>query len=488
MQKRLSLGVLVVALVVASCSNSGGDRDTSTTAARGSHNTTTTTGSDDGTNDTTTTTSGDDGTNDTTTTTSSVGDTGGESDAVVTDVGVDLNSKTIRIGVLASLSGLFAASATDITDAQRVYWDNVNTAGGIEGWTVELVIEDTAYIVEQHLEKYLEIRNDVVAISESSGSPANLATLDKYKEDSMLVIPLSWYSGWAIPEFDGGVMLEQNTNYCIEAMNILDFINEMGGKTIALVTFPGDYGGDNAAGVKKAVDFYGMELVFDGEGAVIPGQDQTAVIQGIVGSGADWTYMATNPSMAAEILRGTTRAGHTGLFTGSAPTFDFRLLDSPEGPLFDEVYYQSAYNVGWGTDTPGNNEMMAALTEAFPDRRPSDAFIIGWNEAITMHKVLATAIAAGDLTREGVVAAANSITDVDFRGTAPNQSYAGTPNEYVQRTHVMFDPDLATYIAAGGDEQTLSQEGGTTGSLLAKDFWVGAMAEAYVFTSPCFEL
>ena len=467
MRKRYSLLLLVVvfALVAASCSSSSDD--TTTTAASGGGETTTTAASSGG---------------DDTTTTAAAGA------EMVAGRGVDAEAKVITIGLLADLTGLFAPLVIDITDAQKVYWDNVNAAGGIDGWTVELVIEDTNYNVEQHQEKYEKIRGDVAAISQSTGSPTNVATLDKYKEDSMLVIPLSWFSGWAIPEFDGGVVLEQNTNYCIEAMNILDFVNEMGGTTIALATFPGDYGQDAAAGVKIAADFYGMEIVYDGEAAVIPGQDQTPVIQGIVESGADWTFMTTNPSIGAEILAGAVQSGYAGKFTGSVPTYNFALLDSPAGPLYDAVFYQSAYNVAWGVDTPGNNEMMAAMSEAFPDRRPSDSFASGWNEAITMHDVLAKAIGNGDLTPEGIVVAANSLTDVDFGGSAPNQNYAGTPNEYVQRSLSMFDPDLALYTAAGGAAQTLSQADGTTGSILAKDFWVGAAAEAFDFTQACYEL
>lgn len=465
MRKRHSwlLLVVVIALVATACGN--GAVETTTTAGEA-----------------TTTTAGETAGEATTTTAAETGD------EIITGQGVDADAKVVNIGLLSDLTGIFAPLVIDITDAQKVYWDNVNASGGVDGWTVNLIIEDTNYNVEQHLEKYEKIRGDVVAISQSTGSPTSVAALPAYMEDSMLVIPLSWYSGWGIPGFDGGVMLEQNTNYCLEAMNILDFINEKGGETIALATFPGDYGQDAAAGVKIAIDFYGMELVYDGEAAVIPGQDQTSVIQGIVDSGADWTFMTTNPSIGAEILAGSVQAGYQGMFTGSVPTYNFALLDSPAGPLYDTLYYQSAYNVVWGEDTPGNNEMMAAMAEAFPDRRPSDAFIIGWNEAITMHKVLATALGNGDITPEGMVAAANSITDVDFGGSQPNQNYAGSPNDYVQRSLAMMDPDLAVYTAAGGSAQTLSQDDGTTGSILAKDFFVGEAAAAYDFTAPCYEL
>jgi ABC-type branched-subunit amino acid transport system substrate-binding protein len=408
-------------------------------------------------------------------------------DSLEIDSGVDTETMTISIGLLADQTGLFSPLAADVVAAQTVYWDALNAAGGIDGWTVRYVIEDTASNTAQHLEKYDSIRNEVVAISLSTGSDANLETLDSYKQDPMLVFPLSWYSGWAIPSVDGRVMLEQNTNYCIEAMNILDFVNDMGGQRIAVATFDDAYGQDAAAGVKQAIDFYGMSLVYDGTGAVVPGQDVTPVIQGIVDSAADWTFLATNPSLGAEIVGGAARSGYLGMFTGSVPSYDFKLLDQPVAELYGSRYYQSAYNVAWGESTLGNNEMMAAVSEAFPDRRPSDGYITGWNGAVLMHRVLEIAVTNGNLTRTGVVSAANSIDDVDFGGSAPNQSYAGTPNDYVQRSLAIYKPNLDRYVSAGGSGQTLSQTSGTTGSVLVKDFFVGAMAAEYQFSRPCFE-
>jgi ABC-type branched-subunit amino acid transport system substrate-binding protein len=467
--------LLVFAMVAASCSSDDSD-DTTTTAAGGDETTETTAAQE-----TTTTAAG--GEETTTTAATAGGD-------VMTDIGVDAASKTIKIGYLADLTGTFAPLVVDITDGQRAYWDARNAAGGIgDGWTVELVIEDTNYNVEQHIEAYEKIKDDVVAIGQSTGSPTSVANLANTIEDNILFIPLSWYSGWAIPEFDNRIAFEQNSNYCIEAMNLLGFINEQGGKTIALATFPGDYGGDSAAGVRLAADFYGMEVVYDGEGAVIPGQDQTQVISEIVGSGADWAYVTTNASSMAEILGGAVQAGFTGMWTGSLPSYDFRLLDTPVGPILDQVWYQSAYQVTWGTDVPGAVEMREVLTAAYPDRRPSDAFVIAWIESLAIQEALEIAIANGDLTRQGVIDAANSITDLDFGGLAPPQSYAGTPNEYVQRELSVLQPNLDAYTAAGGAEQTLSQEGGgTTGSEVAVDFTTWELAEEFEFTAPCFEL
>ena len=475
MRKRLSLLalVLVLALVAAACSSSDSD-DTTTTA---------------GTATETTVAAATETTVAAATETTVAADAG---DEMKTDFGVDVDSKTIKIGMLADLTGLFAPLVVDITDAQTAFWDNVNANGGLDGWKIEMIVEDTNYNVEQHIEKYEKIRGDVLALGQSTGSPTNVATLPKYKEDTMVFIPLSWYSGWAVPEFDGGLAMEQYTNYCLEAMNILGFAQEMGATKIALATFPGDYGQDGAAGVKKAIDFYDtLELVYNGEALVIPGQDQTEVVTGIVESGADWTFLTTNPSTAAEIMGGAAQAGYVGAWTGSTPSYDFRLLDSPAAPIIDASYFQSGYNVPWGTDVPGAVAMTEVLTAAYPDRRPSDAFAIGWSYSLSLQQALEAAIASGDLTRAGFAAAVNSLTGVDFGGLAPTQSYSGTPNEYVQRQSAIYKPSLEEYAAAGGAEQTLSQEGGgTTGSTSSPSggFFVSDAAAAYDFSAACYEL
>jgi hypothetical protein len=333
------------------------------------------------------------------------------------------------------------------------------------------------------------LRNEVVAITQSTGSPTTVSVLDKIKEDNILVLPLSWYSGWAIPEFDGGLILEQGTNYCIEAMNLLGFIDEMGGTTLALATFPGDYGQDAAAGVKLAAEYYGIEIAYDGEAAVIPGQDQTSVIQAIAGSGADWAFLTTNASIGAEIIGGAAQAGYAGLWTGSVPTYDFRLLDTPLAPLLSATYYQSGYGVTWGSEIPGMQPMYDAMIASSPGKRPSDAFLTGWNEAKSMHQILELALQNGDLTRQGVIDAAQSIPVIELNGTAPNQTYAGTPNEYVVRESLVLRPNAEVYTAAGGAEQTIGQEGGgTTGSEVVKDFFVSEAAADHEFSAPCYEL
>lgn len=421
-----------------------------------------------------------------TTTTLGIPDTA-ESDRAMVP-GVDPDAMTITLGVLADLAGPFASLSVDVVDAFGVYWDLVNDAGGIDGWGVDLRIANTRGDPTIQAAEFEAMSEDIFALGQATGSEANAALLDRYAEEEVLVVPLSWYSGWPFTAVDGGVVLEQYTNYCLEAMNAVDFVAEMGGTSIAIVTDADLYGRDAAAGAAAAAAFYGLTVAYDGGGTLEAGGDLGPVLRSIAESAADWTFLATSPAVSPQVLAGAVQLGYEGEFIGTAPSYDARLLDAASGELFSTRYHQSAYAVAWGDESPGNQAMMAALATAFPDRRPSDAFIIGWNAAVTMREVLAATIASGDLTRRGAVAAANRLSEVDFGGSAPNQRYAGQPNEFVTRSTAIYRPDLDTYVAAGGFDQRIDQPGATTGSLLVRPFTEGPAAAGYAFDAPCVTL
>jgi len=254
------------------------------------------------------------------------------------------------------------------------------------------------------------------------------------------------------------------------------------------VTGADAYGRDAATGATHAADFYGIDLAYDGGGTVRVGHEVGPVVRSIAESGADWTFLATSPAVSPEIIAGAVSLGYEGMFIGATPSYDSRLLDSASAELFGTRYYQSSYVVAWGDESPGNQAMMAAMREAFPDRRPSDAFIVGWNAGVTMRAVLAAAIASGDLTRAGMVRAANGIESIDFGGSAPDQRYAGAPADFVTRASAIYKPNLEVYAAAGGFEQRLTDADATTGSLPVRTFTAGEAATLYDFSAPCTDL
>lgn len=404
--------------------------------------------------------------------------------------GVSVTEDTINIGMLADLTGIFAGLVVDITDAELAFWDEYNAAGGVDGrWQVNVLVEDTAYDVEQHGQKFEELKDQVVAFTQSTGSPHTASITPDLTESDLLAIPLSWYSGWSDPVF-GKNTLEQGISYCLESMNVIEWNADQleadlgRPPTVAIATFPGEYGQDGAAGAKIAIAELGLELVYDGEGAVIPGQDQSAVISGIVGSGADMVFTTVNPSTLAEIFGGTLAQGFQARWVGSGPSFSFRLLDTPIGEAIANSYVQSTYYAPFGADVPGMDALQSTLEAAFPDRAFSDAYTRGWIEFQLMKTVLERAAADGDLTRAGVVAAALSIAEFDFGGMAAKQTYAGDVNDYLARQSMFLKYDYQAFIDAGGVSATIADRPHFVS--IAQDWWAGDVASNYDFTGPCF--
>lgn len=406
---------------------------------------------------------------------------------VTTDFGAD--DDTIRLGLLADLSGPFAPLVKDIVLAQQVYWDQVNEEGGIAGRQIELVVEDTKYDVPTHRQKYepmaAESDSGVLLFSQSTGSPHTAALAEDMQAKDLIAIPLTWYSGWADPEV-GKNVFETYTNYCFEAMNAISFMADEGAGSVAVVSFPGEYGQDGAVGAKLAMEDLGLELAFDGEGKVIPpsptnpNPDNSAVVAGIVDSGADWVYVSANPTVLAQLMGQASARGFTGKWSGASPSYSDQLLKSDVKDLIDQYYWQSTYTVSLGTDVPGMQAMIDSIKAAQPDARSSDAYVYGWTEAQIVDAVLREAAESGDMTRAGVVAAAFAIGDVDFGGLAPPQSWQGEPNDYIVRESYIFKPKTSLFKEAPIGE-------GHTGSELVEGPFASPFTEEYDFQGPCFK-
>ena len=410
---------------------------------------------------------------------------------VLTD-GITVTDDTIYLGVLADLSGPFSGNVVDLIDAQLAFWAKLNEAGGIAGRSVELLIVDTGYRLDRHETLYGELADRVVMFSHSTGSPHTALIADDLIADDRLAIPVSWYSGWADPAF-GANVLEVGSNYCLEAMNTLSFLAQAHQDqfgvvpTLAIATDVGDYGGDSAAGARYAADQLGIPVVFDGSEQIIFGGDLSGVIGGIATSGADYTWLATDPISMSTIVAGSLTLGYQGAWSGAMPTFSPRLLATALGEYLAEAWFLSVLYAPMGADVPGMQAVYDVLADAFPNRYPSDGLIKGYLEYSITLQVLQRALDAGDLTPAGVVAAARDTGAVFFDGISPDNVYAGTLNDTAARETAIYRPDKTIFDAQGGLDATFA-EGAVSPYSLLQPFFISELAADYEFQGPCYVL
>jgi ABC-type branched-subunit amino acid transport system substrate-binding protein len=396
---------------------------------------------------------------------------------VKTDIGVttepcpDSSNKDrgcIYLGTLSDLTeGPFAPLAVPITDAQKDFWARVNASGGIGGkYDVDVAkyTRDNKYNPEEHVAKLREIEPDVLALAQTLGTPPTLAGLEIQKQGELVAAPASWWSGWSFD--DEGLILESGETYCTESMNGLDWAAEEFGKPAKLlaVGYPGDYGGDSAAGVEIWAEANGAsaQTVETAPNATAGNQD--AAVGAIAKAKPDVVVLATGPAEMAEIVGKSVAGGFEGQFIGSVPTWNPAILKSEAAPAVEAKYHYVAPWGPYGSDTPAHR----AMEEATGGKPPAnDGYTFGWIWSYPLKAVLEKALDNGDLTRGGVRKAVDQVT-VDYEGALPSRKY-GDPNETVVREAVIVKPDPKAPVGAS----------------VLEDLFVGPTAEAYDFTEAC---
>ena len=408
-----------------------------------------------------------------------------EAAGIATDIGVDIEAGVIKLGMLADLTGLYGPVISLITVGIDAFWKDVNAKGGVHGLQVELVYRDTVYSVDNHVQFYEELKDEVVAFGHSTGSPHTLAILESLAEDEILAIPLTWYSGWSDPAMNAN-LLPHGTPYCIEAMNMIGYLTDLAkadgidSPTLALATFPGDYGLDSAAGAKLAAEALGLEIVYDGSGKVLPGQDNSPVGGAIAQSGADIVWTAVAANTLAEIYGAALSLGAQALWSGPPGNWNPALV-GPDSPLKDALardYYAPSYFPDYSDDLPGMARLREVMDQYAPDAPRSAYLVEGFLEGFMMLRALEIAYEAGDMTQAGVLAAAKSIEELDFDGVAPTERYAGDPNDIVQRTIWIARPDPEG-LAAGISG---------TGTKTIESYYTHPVAADYVFEGACYKV
>ncbi len=384
--------------------------------------------------------------------------------------GINEDNGCIYVGSLNDLTeGPFSAAGPLIQDAAEAFWRRVNEEeGGIGGYDVDIstYVRDNLYQPEVHSEVYQEIRNNIVAVGISLGSSPTIAVEEDLEADSMFAVPMAWNSDFIFSD----IIAETGPNYCVDSMNAVDYyVDERGDiATIMSIHYPNDYGQDADVGVRIAAETHGAEHI----GVQTPPgpENQGDAIQRIAAEQPDLVILTTNPTDAGAIVGESVAAGYDGFFIGHGPTYNVALLDSPAADAFLNFYWNVAPYAVYETDLPGYNAMREWLD--LPEGILGNNFhVAGWVSQYPVKTALEAAAENDDLTREGILAAKQSLTAVEWEGTLPDEAgnYAGEPNERAVRASFLSQPDT-------------EPESGVTNLELE---FTGPTAQDYDFSEPC---
>ena len=330
---------------------------------------------------------------------------GGEAADVQTDIGVE--GTTIRLGVLTDLTGVFAALGNDITNANQLFWEDNQVC---DTYDVELDIQDTGYVPQQGVQLYSGMKDSILAMQQTIGSPINTALAPEYEADQIVNFPSAWSK--TLTEIPGtGVV---GATYDVEIANGYSYLFEEGllqeGDTVGHIYFEGEYGANGLEGTRAVAEERNLEVV---EAQIkSTDQDMSAQITQFAAAGVDLIALTVAPGQTASVAAVAEAQGLDVPILGSNPVFAPGLLQGPAANwLKSHLYVASPVS-----SFDAHPEQLEAYQAAYPDSTPSLGVVVGFGMSTIMKQVLDTACENGDLTREGVVTAFGELTEVDTGG------------------------------------------------------------------------
>jgi ABC-type branched-subunit amino acid transport system substrate-binding protein len=336
---------------------------------------------------------------------SSGGGGGGAAADVATDVGVEGN--TIKLGVLTDLTGVFAALGKDITNANTLFWQDNKVC---DTYDVELDVQDTGYVPQQGVQLYSGMKDSILAMQQTIGSPINTALAPEYEADQIVNFPSAWSK--TLTEIPGtGVV---GATYDVEIANGYDYLFKEGllkeGDTVGHIYFEGEYGANGLAGTKAVAEEKGLKVV---EAQIkSTDQDMSAQVTQFKAAGVNLIALTVAPGQLASVAAVAEAQGLDVPILGSNPVFAPGLLQGPAANwLKSHLYVASPVS-----SFDAHPDLLEQYKAAYPDATPSLGVVVGFGMSEIMKQVLDSACDNGDLTREGVVTAFNDLSEVDTGG------------------------------------------------------------------------
>ncbi len=271
---------------------------------------------------------------------------------------------TVKVGILHSLSGTMSISEKAVVDAEQLAIEEINAAGGVLGKQIEPIVEDGASDWPTFAEKAEKLLNtdDVAVVFGGWTSASRKAMLPVFEgNDGLLFYPVQYEGLEASPNiFYTGATTNQ------QIIPALDYIVDQGMKSVYLVG--SDYVFPRTANqiIKAYAEANGLEIL--GEDYLPLGDTNVqTIVSNVVAAEPDIVFNTLNgDSNVAFFKELAPKAGPDEIPTVSVSVAEEEItgigLENIEG-------HYVAWNYSQTTDTPENEEFVAAFKEKYGDER-----------------------------------------------------------------------------------------------------------------------
>ena len=319
----------------------------------------------------------------------------------------------ITIGLFGPMSGQLASFGFDPVQAAKMWYEEVNKKGGINGRKIKVLIEDdkcSPTEVVSVVKKYVTVDNTFIVHGGSCTAAAVAAQEFVTREKIPMVMLNAAGDGAVIPPTRYVFGAFGGTQRAVGA-TIMEFaIKELKGKKIAYIAHDDDFGNSNWATAKAVAERMGAQVV--AVERISPRiTDVTAPMLKVRAANPDVIVSTAYPAQTVLIAQKYAEFGMTKtplvVAVQGVPVPSVFAKNVDNDAALVNFYYGSPLNDL--TDGPRQQKWISLYKQYYPDRTPGAFMTYGLPSAMAITRALEKA--GRDLTREKFITA---LETVDF--------------------------------------------------------------------------
>lgn len=336
------------------------------------------------------------------------------SDSSDSGVTIGVTDKEIKVGSFGPLTGP-AALWGNIIKGMDAYFKMINEEGGINGRQIKFIMKDDAYDPSRTVPAVRELvqKHEVFAFVGGIGTAPCMSVLEYIVEEKIpWVSPITGATNWSIPlkanvfsvlpyYIDEGII---QAKYAVDSLGI---------NKIGIIYQNDDVGKSALVGAKSYLKEKNLDFVAEVP-VEITDSDLTSHIARLKESGAEVVLLWTLPRQGVITVTSSKVIGYEPQYIASFILSDMSLMHDLTKGAWEGVIFGSFADPPYDLTNPTIAKYKSAMSKYYPDVRwgvfPFAGFIYGVPFVEALKKM------EGEITREGLIAAMNTLKDVDLVG------------------------------------------------------------------------
>jgi ABC-type branched-subunit amino acid transport system substrate-binding protein len=347
---------------------------------------------------------------------------GGSASASCPTPGYDAATKTFTVAALEPLSGPIGVAGQAIVAGMRLYFQQLNAKGGIDGqYKVTFNPQDSQYNAQVAVPIFDRIQNSTAIFAGILGTPVVNALLPQIKADN---IPTVVDSSSASLDHQTNLLpwgTSAQVNFINEASYAAKKLGYQKAKFCSINT-PDASGADNQEGDEYAAHKLGLNLGVEVQPSPTT-TDFTPYVQQLQKAGCKVVMFGLITAYLPGTMAAAEQLGYDPEWMGQNDTYTPQFAASPIAGYLEQHYLTALIGVPWESSAPGMVALRAAVKQFAPTTPPSSYTELGYAHAMFVAAVLQKAIAAKNETRAGIIQATQQLGNFSYGGILPTYGY-----------------------------------------------------------------